>query len=307
MPKHFVLYTIGALLWLTSLAACGQSTAMIPEHKLRIVATTSIVGDVVQQIAGESVSLTILLPVGVDPHSFQPTPQDIAKINAADLVFMNGAGLEEFMHPLIESASPPAQIVSVSEGITLLKMQAGDHSEHQEEGDPHLWFDPNNVITWTHNIEKALIEADPDHATQYRAHAESYRLALIELDRWVQEQVAQVAPGNRRLVTDHLTLGYFAARYGFEQAGAVIPSYSTLAEPTAQELAALEDVIRRLGVKAVLVGESFNPTLAQRVAEDTGVRLVTFYHGSLSAADGPASNYLDYIRYNVTAIVEALK
>jgi len=123
----------------------------------------------------------------------------------------------------------------------------------------------------------------------------------------VREQVAQVPKAHRRLVTDHQFLGYFAARYGFEQIGAVIPSYSTVAESSAQELAALEDSIRALGVKAIFVGNTVNPSLAQSVADDTGTQLVFILTGSLTEKSGPAANYLDYIRYNVKAIAEALK
>jgi manganese/iron transport system substrate-binding protein len=108
-------------------------------------------------------------------------------------------------------------------------------------------------------------------------------------------------------VTDHLLLGYFAERYGFEQVGAVFPGYSTMAEPSAQEMAALEDTIREMGVKAVFVGNTVNPQVSQRIAEDTGTQLVFFYTDSLTEEDGPVSTYLDYIRYNVTVITEALK
>ena len=127
------------------------------------------------------------------------------------------------------------------------------------------------------------------------------------MDAWIREQVAQIPPQNRKLVTDHLLFGYFAERYGFEQVGAIIPAYSTAAQPTAQEVAEIENAIRTLGVKAVFVGKTVNPALAQRVAEDTGIRLVGLYHGSLSEPGGEAATYLDYLRYNVTQIVNALK
>jgi ABC-type Zn uptake system ZnuABC Zn-binding protein ZnuA len=167
--------------------------------------------------------------------------------------------------------------------------------------------DPNNVKIWVENIRAALTAADPAGEEIYRANAQAYLAKLDELDAWVRQQVEQIPPQNRKLVTDHLLFGYFAERYGFEQIGAIIPGYSTAAQPTAQELAAIEDAIREFGVKAVFVGKTINPTLAQRVAEDTGIQLVGLYHGSLSAAGGEAATYLDYIRYNVTQMVNALK
>ena len=135
----------------------------------------------------------------------------------------------------------------------------------------------------------------------------AYRQELIDLDQWILEQVAQIPEANRELVTDHQLFIYFANRYGFEQIGAIVPGYSTLSEPSAQELAQLEDAIRELGVRAIFVGNTVNPALAQRVANDTGTKLVFLYTGSLTEATGPAPTYLDYMRFNVQAIVEALK
>ncbi|HIE57944.1 MAG TPA: zinc ABC transporter substrate-binding protein, partial [Anaerolineales bacterium] len=128
-----------------------------------------------------------------------------------------------------------------------------------------------------------------------------------ELDTWIRQQVANIPPENRKLVTDHVLFGYFADEYGFKQIGALIPGYSTLAEPSAQELAAIEDAIREYNVPAVFVGNTVNPALGGQVAEDTGIKLVTIYTGSLSDENGDAPTYLDYIRYNVTAFVNALK
>jgi ABC-type Zn uptake system ZnuABC Zn-binding protein ZnuA len=221
---------------------------------------------------------------------------------------MNGAGLEAFMQPLLENAGGDARLVSVSDGIDLLQSASAGDPDHQagEDGDPHVWLDPNLVMTWTDKIAAALAELDPQHAPDYRANAAGYRQSLVGLDAWIQEQVGQIPLPNRLLVTDHEIFTYFADRYGFKQIGAIVPSYSTVAEPSAQELAALEDAIRQFGVKAVFVGNTVNPALARRVAADTGIQLVSIYTGSLTAG-APAATYLDYMRANVAAIVEALK
>ena len=168
-------------------------------------------------------------------------------------------------------------------------------------------MDPNNVIIWVDNIERAMSEMDPENSDSYRANAASYRQALTDLADWLSGQVAQIPQANREMVTDHQVFGYLAARYGFNQIGAVIPGYSTLSEPSAQELAALETAIRDLGVQAIFVGNTVNPALTRRVAEDTGVQLVTLYTGSLTPQGEPASTYLDYMRYNANAIIDALK
>ncbi|WP_299023995.1 metal ABC transporter substrate-binding protein [uncultured Thermanaerothrix sp.] len=318
MAKRLVVSIVVAvpLLILAACAAPAQPSPVPTQgQKLRVVATTTLVGDVVKQVGGEWVDLHVLLPVGADPHSFEPAPQDAAKLSQADLIFANGLELEAFLEPLIESAGASERVVYVSEGIqplSLAEEEPAHEAEHTHEhshgaGDPHVWMDPHNVMIWVDNIEKALSDRDPAHAADYVANARAYRQALQNLDTWIREQVAQVPPEKRRIVTDHLVFGYFAQRYGFEQVGAVVPGFSTLAAPSAQDLAALETQIRQLGIKVIFVGTTVNPALAQRLAEDVGAKVVTIYTGSLSPADGPAATYLDFMRYNVLALVENLK
>jgi manganese/iron transport system substrate-binding protein len=317
--KRFIT---GLVIGMLILTACTPATVSFNTHEqkssLSVVATTSIVGDVVRQVGGDLVNVNILLPIGSDPHSYQPSPQDVAKISEATLVFANGAGLEEFLQNLIESAGAADRLVNVSEGIELKDFGAHEHEhegedeqEHEmhshEGGDPHTWVDPNNVIIWVQNIETKLSQIDSVNSAIYQTNAENYIAQLKELDAWIREQVKAVPDENRRLVTDHMVFGYFAERYGFEQIGAAIPGYSTLASPSAQDIAQIEDAIREFGVKAIFVGKTVNPTIAQRIAEDTGIKLVFVYHGSLSEAGGPAASYLDYMRYNVSEIVNALK
>ena len=163
------------------------------------------------------------------------------------------------------------------------------------------------MVVWTHNIEHALSVLDPANAGAYEASAEAFEAELETLDAWIYEQLAQIPEANRKLVTDHTSFSYLVRRYGLEQVGAVFPGYSTLAEPSAQGMAALEDAIREFGVRAIFVGLTVNPDLAQRVADDTGVQLVFLYTGSLSEPGGPAGDYLSFMRYNVSAVAEALR
>ncbi len=294
------------LLGVGALAACRQG-AETPQasNELQVVATTTIVGDVVAQVGGDQIELTLLLPVGTDPHSFEPSPQDIARVAGAQVVFANGAGLEPFLDNLLDSAGALDRVVYVSEGVA--HRASDEHADHDHaEMDPHTWMDPNNVMIWVQRIEEALSEADPAHAAEYHRNAENYLADLKELDAWIRQQTARVPLENRKLVTDHALFGYFADTYGFEQIGALVPGFSSIAEPSAQDLAKIEDAIRAYGVEAVFVGNTVNPTLAERVAEDTGVELVFVYTGSLGEPGGEAGSYLDYMRYNVTAFVNAL-
>ena len=293
LRKFFLTLTLAAL------TACSAPASSSTSGLLAVVATTSLIGDVARQIGADRVSVNVLLPIGADPHAFEPRPQDVAALTDADLVLVNGLGLEATLQPLLGNART---IVTVSDGITALPFA-------EEDGglDPHVWQDPNNVIVWARNIRDAFAQADPAHADEYASNAEAYIVELTSLDAWIKEQVAQIPEANRKLVTDHEDFGYFTARYGFEQVGAVVPSVSTGSAPSAQELAALEDAIRSSGVKAVFVGSTVSPDLSRRVAEDTGVRLVFLFTDSLSPSGGDAESYLAFMRHNVNAIVEALR
>lgn len=275
--------------------------------KLRVIATTNIIADIVSQVGGDSIELTPLLPLGADPHTYTTSPQDMVAVTDAHLIFANGVNLEtEFLPELIQHSEAP--VIYVSQGIELRALEEDETREHEHENtDPHTWTTPANAIVFVHNIEHALSAVDPANAETYKANAEKYEAELEALDEWIAEQISTIPVNNRKLITDHDTFGYYTDRYGLEQIGAVIPGFSTASEPSAQELAALEDMIREHGVRAVFVGTTVNPSLAQQVAEDTGIQLTTLYTGSLGPAGSGVETYLDYIRHNTTAIVEGLR
>ncbi len=279
--------------------------------QISIVATTTIIGDVVERIGGENIALTVLIPPGVDPHAFEPTPRDMVSLADADLVFINGAGLEQALLPLLENSG--AVLVDLSARIALRTLDAGDdpaaagEDGHSDEGaDPHVWFDPTNVMIWSDEIDEALSGLDPEHEQLFSVRAADYRASLAELDAWIWEHVARLSRGRRLLVTDHALLGYFAARYGFRQLGTVLPGFSSLSEPSARDVARLEDEITASGVSAIFVGKTVSPLLAQRIAADTNVSLVVLYTGALGDDPGPAADYLQLMRTNTARIVEAL-
>lgn len=280
-------------------------------ERLRVAATTSIVADVVSRVGGDAIELTRLVPLGTDPHTYQLTPQDVAAVAGAHVLVTNGLGLEEFLPDLLDATDGAVPVVPASHGVALLSSGEGEDAAddgHGDEGaDPHTWFDPRNVVVWTRNIEAALSALDAANAETYAANAAAYIDELNELDAWIREQVATIPEERRLLVTDHTLFTYFAAAYGFRQVGAIIPGYSTLAEPSAQEMAALQRALGELDVPAVFVSTTVNPRLAEQLAEDTGTRLVYVYTGSLSEAGGPADSYLDFMRHNVSVIVEALR
>ena len=292
---------VGQPAWLTEIDALRPST-LAEGARLQVVATTSLVADLLGNVGADGIEMTALLPLGIDPHTYEPSPQDMRAIAEADVVFLNGLGLEETLSETVRNAGGGAPIVSLSEGIVPLRLEG-------EAGgpDPHVWLDPNNIVVWAENAAAALATLDPARADYYRSNAEAYAAALRDLDARIRDRVAQIPEADRKLVTDHDELGYFAARYGFEIVGALIPAYSSAAEPSAQELSQLETTIRELGTRAVFVGTGVNQEMAARVAEDTGVRLVPLYTHSLSGPEGPATSYRTLMEYNVNAIVEALR
>ncbi len=315
--RYFLLFLI--LVGSLSFNACvSPSATPASDGRLRILATTNLIADAVQRVGGEDVHLETLLPPDTDPHAYTVTPQDVKQIASADILFLNGLGLELSFQPALDNARSDALVVDLSQGLAplsgdFLPPESPGDEPHQEgrassEGrfDPHVWTDPNNVIHWVDVIAETLAQRDPSHADAYRQRAEAYTQELQALDAWVSAQVDKIPAQERILVSDHAVWGHFAARYGFEQQLALIPGYSTLAQSSAQELAALEDAIQQYDVPVIFVGNTVNPALAERVAADTGKQLVFLYTDSLSAADGPAPTYLDWMRYNVNAIVNGL-
>ena len=180
-------------------------------------------------------------------------------------------------------------------------------TENKQGVDPHVWLDPNNVITYVENIREALTHFDPDGAALYRSNADAYVTQLKDLDVWIKDQVSQIAPEKRLLVTNHEALGYFADRYGFTVIGAIVPGVSSDASASAQQMASLIDQIKASGAPAIFLDEVENPALAQQIADETGVKIVEDLHLE-SLTDGPpAATYIDMMKHNVTQIVDALK
>jgi len=302
MKTKFILITLLVIAMLL-LSACGRGGTPAPSGKLRVLVTNSIVGDVVGQVGGDYITLSLLMPLGTDPHDYLPRPQDATALADAQIIFVNGAGLEASLQPLFDSTGATSKLVEVSDGITLLQLPGSN----QSTGDPHTWMDPNNVLIWTQNILTALSTVDPAHATAYQANAKVYETSLCDLDTWIRSEVAQIPAQNRLLVSDHAVLSYFAVQYGFTQVGSITGSFSSEAAPSAKEVAALEEKIRQTGARAVFVSEAANQALADQVAADTGIRTVWIYHATLTAPGGSVPTYLDFMRYNVNAIVGTLK
>lgn len=295
-------------MWLFLIFVLGSVAGCSPQAKssLTVVATTTIVGDVVRQIGADRIHLVVLLPVGADPHTYEPRPRDAAAIQDAAVIFMNGLELEHSLEPVI-TANATGKVIAVSDGIDVLPFSSQVGGETHSAGDPHVWMDPNNVMVWVNNIEKALAEIDPQGANIYQTNADIYLQQLSALDGWIKTQVNAIPLDNRKLITDHQSLGYFAKRYGFDLAGFIIPSVSTDASVSAADLAAVEKEIKDSGIRTIFVEKNSNESVAAQITADTGTTYATIYTGSLGDEKSSAATYLDFMRYDVTAIIEGLK
>lgn len=296
MTKRFVFTWIVTVLFVGMLTSCFGSPA--PD----VLATTTILADIARNVAGHQLVTESLLPFGADPHSYQPVPQDTKKINESKVIIINGVDYERSLNSLLANAGDKKELIEASANLRTIT-----NPDNDQEVDPHLWLDPNNVIVYVDNIREGLTHFNPDGADMYQANARAYVTQLQELDAWINGQVAQIPPKRRVLVTNHDSLEYFADRYGFKVVGSVIPGFSSDASPSAQQMADLVDRIKLFEVPAIFLDASDNPTLAQQIASETGVKVVTGLHLESLTEGAPAGTYIDMMRYNVTKIVEALK
>ena len=309
-----------------SFAACGSSDpgAGIGEAgdgRPQILAVETFLADITRNVAGDVVNVRSLVPVAADPHAFELTPADAVKVATCDVLVFNGAGFEPNMQQMLENIGDGAMVIEAAVGLASRTAREGEASDDHEtpvdgetaahghdQGDPHFWLDPTLVVKYVENIRDGLSTFDPGHAAAFAANAAAYIDSLKELDSWIAEQVAAIPADRRLLVTNHESLGYYADRYGFTVVGTIMPSVSSGAAPSARQLAELIGTIRETGVRAIFLETGSNPDLAEQVAAETGITVVTqLYTHSLTAAGGAAPTYIDMMRANTEAIVTALK
>lgn len=274
--------------------AAGGPVAPGPRTGLRVLADSSFLADIAQNVAGDRLSVESLLPEGADPHAFQPSPHDARRVAESDAIIINSPGLEPALDDLITGAG--------GEDLVVIEAAAGLPGIAE---DPHCWLDPVQVLTYVENIRMGLARIDPEGEATFAANSEAYAQAIRELDEWIMGQVGGIPQERRLLVTNHESLGRFAERYGFRVVGSVFPMAAGDGSPSAQQLATLVEEIEATGTPAIFLEAGSNADLAQQVAEETGVRVITeLYIHSL----GPeAPTYLEMMRWNVTRIVEALR
>ncbi len=285
-------------------AATNARIATVPPgRQVAVAATTTQIQDFARNVGGDHVTVAGILKPNVDPHDYEPTVEDASAIAKADIVFVHGIGLDSWMDKTVKGARANAPVVTATSGIKLLK---GD--ENEPEGDPHLWFDPTLVQAMVANIADGLARVDPANAGAYRANAKGYADQLAQLDEQLKGVFGEVPKERRKLVTNHDAFQYLAKRYGLTIVGAVIPSISDAAEPSAKQVNDLIDTIRKEEVKAIFAESSANPKVARQVARETGIAIVdTLYGDTLGEPGSAGDTYLKMMAYDATTIADALK
>jgi zinc/manganese transport system substrate-binding protein len=264
---------------------------------LRVVATFSILGDLVRNVGGDRLEVTTLVGPGSDVHAYTPTPLDAKKIAGADLIVVNGFGFEGWLPRLVQSAGSKAKVIAATDGITPLRRGSA--------ADPHAWQAVDNAEAYVANIRTALSAADPAGSAQYRANTEAYLAKLDALGREVRDAVARIPPARRKVISTHNAFSYFAAAYGIAFIAPL--GVSTESEPSARDIANIITQIKQAKIPAVFLENVSDPRLIQRISAETGARVGgTLYSDSLTGEKGEAPTYIDMVRHNIKALTRAL-
>ncbi len=279
-------------------------------EKLHVVATTSIVGDVVGQVGGEVIELTTLIEPGQDPHTFEPSVGQMTAAADSQVILVNGWDLEEGLIGDLSNIAQNAPLVSLSAGIKPLSLEKNGGGRTGLT-DPHVWLDPHLVREWVKNIEVLLTDLDPANAATYKRNGASYLTELTSLIDYADQQIETIPAGRRKLVTNHDAFGYFARAYDFEIVGTVIPATSTIAEPSSADLVRLLDQMREADVCTIFVESTANTQLAETVAAElescTEVQVISLFSGALGPVGSDTGTYLGMMKANIDAIVAGVK
>jgi ABC-type Zn uptake system ZnuABC Zn-binding protein ZnuA/ABC-type Mn2+/Zn2+ transport system permease subunit len=285
-------------------AGCGGSAS--GSDKLEVVATTTEIGDWVREVGGSAVSVDQVLRPNTDPHAYEPRPSDVETAAAAELVFANGDGLDEWIDEIVSDSGSDARIVDLGSRVPV-RLPGEASGAEASRFDPHWWHDPRNAAEAVRQIGRVLANTDPAHRRLYARNAARYEARLMRLDAGIMACLDSILPAERKLVTDHDAFGYFADRYRLDVVGAVIPSQTTQAQPSAEDVAELIELIEREGVRAVFPESSLSAKVADAVARQTGATAErTLYGDSLGPPGSGAGTYLGMEATNAESIAGGL-
>jgi len=314
---------VSAALVLAGCSATGTAASGAGTGDLKVVATTTQIADLTRNIVGDTAGVTVtqLIQPNQSAHSYDPSVADLTALGQADVLVINGVGLEEWLDDAISASGFHGVTIDSDEGISILDGQAGhedegsteaptDNAEHDHAGgNPHIWTDVSNAEAMTATIANGLAGASAAHAADFEANEAAYAAKLAELDGWIHQNVDAVPAAERLLVSNHDAFGYFTAAYGITYVGSVIPSFDDNAEPSAAEIDALVAAVKATGVKAIVSEASINPKAADTIASEAGVAVYSgddaLYGDSLGPAGGDGATYIASQLHNVRLILES--
>jgi ABC-type Zn uptake system ZnuABC Zn-binding protein ZnuA len=303
LPLAALAAVAGAAVLLASGCGSGAAGSSSAPGAVDVIVTTTQLGDVVRAVGGDAVNVHQILRPNTDPHNYEPRPNDIEATAGAKLVVTSGDRLDAWMADVVRNAGGAPTVLDAGAGrpVGLPGQSSGPDASRF---DAHWWHDPRNVEYAVKRIRDALAKADPKATARIDAGATSYLDKLGALDAGIATCMDKVPAAQRKLVTDHDAFNYFAKRYGIAVVGAVIPSQTTQAQPSAGDLAALTATIRREHVKAIFPESSINPKLADAIARETGASSnYTLYGDTLGPADSAGATYLTMEAANADAMV----
>ena len=293
---------------LLALSLCAALPALA-ETKIKAVATFSILGNLIAEVAGDRVALSVLVGPDMDAHAYQPRPTDARALADAQVLVSNGLGFEGWIDRLAKAAPFKGRSVVASAGVaTIPAGPSPGHSHAHSHGqgpDPHCWQDVQRARAYVANIARGLADADPANAAYYRERAEEVDRRLVELDAWVKAEIARVPADKRRAITGHDSFRYFSSAYGVKFQSP--RGYNTSSEPSARDVAMLIREAREHRIKALFVENMTNPGLVEQIAKESGAVVgPRLYSDALSGPEGPAPTYEKMMRHNVTALVAGM-
>ncbi|MGG5214742.1 MULTISPECIES: metal ABC transporter substrate-binding protein [Rahnella] len=283
-------------------AAALLSSPLAVAKTVDAVASFSILGDIVQEVGGEHVKVTTLVGPDGDPHSFEPSPKDSKAINASDVVFVSGLGLEGWIDRLVTASGYKGHVVTASEGVNSRKME----EDGKQITDPHAWNSMANGVIYATNVMNALIKADPEDADYFRQRGTAYIEQLQKLDAWAKTEFTGIPQSKRKVLTSHDAFGYFGQEYHVSFMAPV--GFSTEAEASASGVASLIKQIKEEKVKTYFIENQTDPRLVKQIAAASGAQPGgELYPEALSGPQGPATTYIKAFKHNVETIVASMK
>lgn len=306
MKGKMIFRLLGILLPL-ALFSCTQKDSnsnTIKGDKPRVVATSTIIADLAQEVAGDEIQLSAILKPGTDPHVYEPVPADSRVLEEADLILYNGYNLEPGLIKLMNASGGKAQKLAVGEAVKSLQLDKG---KGEVVPDPHVWGSAENAIAMTNAIRDGLIELSPEDREKFTQRALQLNNELKQLHSWINQQIQTIPEPRRQLVTTHDAFQYYGRAYGIAIAGTLI-GISTEEQPSAQTVQRLVESIKKIGVSAIFAETTINPALIKTVAQEAGVKLASnqLYSDSIGAKGSQGDSYIKMMEANTRTIVEAL-